>query len=277
MQHGLSRSALLFALIALGHAQVLSPGDSQRVRGGVTYVVVRAEDAEVSPSDMVIRKFKKGRYVHFRIKVERGPNTFQILYLSPEGEKRTETRTVISFPSSHNRWGGKRISPHPEGRLTHTCKGCHNFDLDRPDTCGECHTTVGTWANLDVVHSPVEEEDCASCHEKPAITREVCEDCHDFDESVDHPHAPFGVSDCSMCHDPHATRRAKLLRSSVRLLCSQCHDPERYQEGVHPVSRHPMESEKLTCASCHSPHGTPYRYFLITDPSGICDACHEDQ
>ncbi len=277
MQHGLSRSALLFALITLGRAQVFTPDDSLRVRGEMAHVVVRAEDAEVAPADKVIRKFKKGRYVHFRIKVERGPNTLEILYLSPDGEKRTEKRTVISFPSAHNRWGGNPGSPHPDHRLAHACKGCHKFDLDQPATCGECHTAVETWADQDVVHPPVDDEDCGSCHEAPAITREVCEDCHDFEDSVDHPHAPFGVNDCFMCHDPHAAKREKLLRSSVRLLCSQCHDPERYQEGVHPVSRHPIESQKLTCASCHNPHGSANRYFLIEDPSSICNACHEDK
>ncbi len=275
MRNILSRGAILLALMGSGGAQVFTPVDSQWVRGDVVHVVVRAREADVEPGDRVLRRFKKGRYVHLRVRVKRGINPLRILYLTPDGEKVVEERHVIAFPTLHNRWGGKRVTPHDGDRLGHACRGCHKFRLDRPETCRDCHEIAG-WEDAEVVHPPVEDEDCESCHGEPAITREVCEGCHDF-EDVDIPHAPFGVSDCGMCHDPHVAQRENLLLSPVHILCAQCHDPEGYQEGVHPVARHPIQSQKLTCVSCHNPHGAMYPFFLVEDPATICTACHEDK
>ena len=277
MRTVMSRIAFLLALSQVLVAQlgILAPQNGVTFSGNPLVIVVQSEEADLDPAPAILSKSEMDEYIHFKVNLQEGFNRFIIRYLNDQGQVVVETLRVIYHPSKNNRWGALYSSFHQTSIPREVCSDCHDFDMDSPSTCLECHNAVVDTLKADL-HPPFE-DGCFDCHEDYQVTTEVCFDCHDF-ESAERQHAPFAVGDCTVCHNPHGSPNPVLLRGkTIMEQCGYCHDLARYQEGTHPVIRHPMQSKDLTCTTCHNPHGSPYLRFLVSNPQNFCTTCHESK
>ena len=174
-------------------------------------------------------------------------------------------------------------------------------------TCYDCHTEAKTSFEKEVVHSPVDDEDCTACHEDHgeentlklvAKSPDLCFECHDAeDEDIKkaHQHYPVGTATCYSCHNPHATDNPKLVRQVQHApfedrdceschdepkenifvieqgerLCYECHD----QVGDKPTVHSPVGQGK--CNACHSPHASRASKQLFYEVPKLCYQCHD--
>lgn len=91
---------------------------------------------------------------------------------------------------------------------------------------------------------------------------------------------------CDFCHltTPQVGEEVKFSRS-ISYLCRDCHDVS--QENSHPIGVIPSMSVpdgflldwagKMTCATCHDPHGSLENQYLRTAARGrdFCQLCHQ--
>jgi predicted CXXCH cytochrome family protein len=169
------------------------------------------------------------------------------------------------------------------------------------DLCFTCHTSKRGWFSRKVIHGPLKFGGCTLCHNPHGQdypnqlwaegSLNLCIACHDdqaklFSEE-DRPQFVHGIvtkMGCVVCHDPHAADEEYMLKKPINSLCFSCHPrPASFRHG-HPIDGHPVSSEKrdrrtnkrLTCVSCHDPHGSPYSLMLIKPYTGghLCRVCH---
>jgi DmsE family decaheme c-type cytochrome len=59
-------------------------------------------------------------------------------------------------------------------------------------------------------------------------------------------------------------------------VCATCHKAEQAQ--IHRFSRHPILEGKVTCSSCHNPHGSDGPSLLIKETENqTCTTCHAEK
>jgi DmsE family decaheme c-type cytochrome len=191
--------------------------------------------------------------------------------------------------------------PLPEGYVgAETCKGCHEdafrrFETTRMgrlflkqprnmmeglacETChgpGQKHVEAGggkgvggmiTFARND--KTPVDQRNamCTTCHSKgphlfwkgsPHDSRDVgCTGCHRVMEAVSPSHQLTRVTEIETCGTCHLERRAQQMRSSHM----------------------PLREGKMTCTSCHNPHGTVTPSLLKENSlNETCYSCHAEK
>ena len=121
----------------------------------------------------------------------------------------------------------------------------------------------------------------------------VCEDCHSRGTHLfwkGSPHESRGMA-CVDCHQVKQVVQAKLssegrysapltdvrgLKKSQPELCLQCHQMRRAQ--LQRSSHMPYREGKVTCTSCHNPHGTPNPKQLIQSTTNEnCLSCHTER
>jgi predicted CXXCH cytochrome family protein len=119
--------------------------------------------------------------------------------------------------------------------------------------------------------------------------KRTCLKCHGEIAARTFKHGPADAGYCNLCHDPHASSQAAWLRKSVWDLCTTCHTEK--ASGVHVVAgfvtgqTHPTRlkpdpmrpGKRLTCASCHDPHGAEDKYLFVYETgsrSELCKKCH---
>lgn len=147
--------------------------------------------------------------------------------------------------------------------------------------CFKCHDAAEFKGR--VVHAPVADGDCLSCH-GPHVSRykklllrqekDLCLECHEqVAETVRSKpflHAPVRDGLCSSCHSPHASEQQNLLKKAVGELCFECHEGTRkkYQVSHPPFSRG-------QCNACHAAHGGDDNRLLKNVGSELCFGCHD--
>lgn len=188
------------------------------------------------------------------------------------------------------------------------CAPCHNMypsdaELKRAtaedNPCASCHARM---FDQKFVHGPEGAFQCSDCHEsksKPQrwqVTKEeltLCGECHTdkIDGFRKNPfvHGPVATGNCTVCHDPHASAQPAQLVAPTNKLCVGCHDQVMGQPHVtRGVSgnRHPLDNvgdplnpgRKMSCASCHNPHGGKSPAFFpqgTTSTIVLCQLCHK--
>jgi predicted CXXCH cytochrome family protein len=163
-------------------------------------------------------------------------------------------------------------SPHPQ-------KGKKTFKLSAavPGLCVGCHDAPGT---KKVVHPPVKEGMCTTCHnphasDEPKLLakpmRELCQSCHTELANLKEVHGPFSAGDCTACHAPHESDNKAFLVKEGEELCFGCHSD--IQELLKKADVHP--ALQAGCTSCHNPHGSAHPKLLAEEGVKLCAQCHD--
>ena len=122
-----------------------------------------------------------------------------------------------------------------------------------------------------VVHRPVREKRCSECHGtrrggsifmgQPRMLgsdSQLCFQCHQLAER-EYQHAPAVAGLCTRCHHPHQSEHPRLLlEAKVADLCRACHSAETFATQQEHEARADRD-----CHSCHDPHASNARYFLL--------------
>jgi DmsE family decaheme c-type cytochrome len=173
------------------------------------------------------------------------------------------------------------------------------------DTCLTCHDTAnlhGTaHGNAKIPGSPAADKACESCHgpgqahvdddakghilkftKVPAReANEACMTCHNksqhamWDSSA---HAARNLA-CVSCHSVHAPKseQSQLRKASEIELCATCHKLQAQKQLR--TSHMPVREGKMTCSSCHNPHGSTNVKMLRVGNwvNETCTSCHAEK
>ena len=107
-----------------------------------------------------------------------------------------------------------------------------------------------------------------------------CLGCHEGRQRIYWPGSPHASNKvaCSDCHNTMARLSATglLKRASISETCYSCHQQQRAE--FRKRSRMPLPEGKLSCESCHNPHGSPTRPMLnASTVNDMCYSCHAEK
>jgi DmsE family decaheme c-type cytochrome len=193
------------------------------------------------------------------------------------------------------------VTPPPE--VTQPAQGAGYVGADTCLTCHDDRAVHGT-AHGRVIDSrtPMAQLGCESCHGpgkahvdaggdpelmrafremKPDDASATCTTCHNrrdhamWDGST---HQARNLS-CTTCHSVHAPKseQGQLVKATAMQVCADCH-----RDKVAKVNRSghmPVREGKMTCATCHNPHGSANVRLLRAGFSSAeaCVSCHADK
>lgn len=178
---------------------------------------------------------------------------------------------------------GNCLACHKQTNKEHPLKGGKSFELTAkiPAMCYKCHNAMG---KKKVVHQPVKEGDCSSCHkvhgaankfllEVGSDQSDLCFGCHDAAMmKMKFAHGPAAAGECTTCHTPHEGDEKRLMRAKTRDVCLKCHDEFGKNMKAAKVLHAPVQID--SCTACHKPHAADFKYFLKKDVADLCVGCH---
>jgi DmsE family decaheme c-type cytochrome len=176
------------------------------------------------------------------------------------------------------------------------------------DTCVVCHEAEGN----NIAHSrhgwskdprtPSATLGCESCHGpgqahvddeqkgnikrfgalKPIDVNQTCLSCHNrsnhaaWEGSV---HEARNLA-CTTCHSVHSPKSAQyqLAKATETQLCATCHRLQ-VTKTERAVAHMPVREGKMSCSSCHNPHGSISNVKALKTGSSIvesCTTCHAE-
>jgi DmsE family decaheme c-type cytochrome len=174
------------------------------------------------------------------------------------------------------------------------------------DTCLGCHTDrdyKGTAHGLTTnQRTPAATHGCESCHGPgkahaddeegghitkmadmtPTAINEMCLTCHN---RADHAgwegsaHERRNLS-CTTCHSVHSPKSVErqLVKTTETEVCAKCHRLQ-VTKTERAVAHMPVREGKLTCSSCHNPHGSISNVKALRVGSSVnetCFSCHAE-
>lgn len=114
-----------------------------------------------------------------------------------------------------------------------------------------------------------------------ADSTQQCLQCHRDNDAQAHwlgsAHQRRGVG-CLDCHSIHEAPGADSMTNVAARTeaCYRCHQDVR--ADMRKVSHHPVREGKMTCLSCHDPHGTPSRgNIAAATVNELCYQCHTEK
>jgi predicted CXXCH cytochrome family protein len=135
-----------------------------------------------------------------------------------------------------------------------------NLNVHPPYAANDCEKCHGHSVQNPVLKLP-QKELCLQCHQK------------NFPQPVAVQHKPVENGECASCHDPHRSPNKKLLRKTGNALCVTCHK-EKDAAALAPVVHAPLQMEG--CIECHLPHGGPNAFLTKKPGKDLCYECHDD-
>jgi DmsE family decaheme c-type cytochrome len=170
------------------------------------------------------------------------------------------------------------------------------------DTCVTCHTAEGEslkgskHAHAKNLRSPASTHGCESCHGpgqahvddeakgnilkiremKPDEISQTCLTCHNRGdhggwEGSAHESRRLSCITCHSVHSPKSFER-QLVKTTQTELCATCH---RHQvaKTERAVAHMPVREGKMSCSSCHNPHGSISNVKALRVGSSIAESC----
>ena len=176
------------------------------------------------------------------------------------------------------------------------------------DTCALCHeghaTNLGRTAHGQIQNprSPAAARGCESCHGpgqahvdddakgnikrfgalKPAEVNETCLSCHNRGAHAaweGSTHEARNLS-CTTCHSVHspASAKSQLAKATETATCATCHRLQ-VTKTERAVAHMPVREGKMSCSSCHNPHGSISNVKNLKTGSSVaelCTSCHTE-
>jgi DmsE family decaheme c-type cytochrome len=170
------------------------------------------------------------------------------------------------------------------------------------DTCVVCHTgqeesLKGTaHAQAKNPRSPAANHGCESCHGpgqahvddeakghiwkfsqmKPAEISQTCLTCHNRGnhaawESSTHEARNLSCTTCHSVHSPKSFER-QLVTATQTELCATCHRLQ-VTKTERAVAHMPVREGKMSCSSCHNPHGSISNVKALKVGSSVAESC----
>lgn len=179
------------------------------------------------------------------------------------------------------------------------------------EICRACHVdAVAAWEEtkmaklfLSAARNEVESRGCEACHgpasahvqtgdiaqifrfskNSPATVGEKNERCLQCHEKGARSHWSGSTHEsrniaCVQCHSvmKEVSPERQLAKASVEEVCYQCHQQRKAQAQL--SSHMPVREGKLTCTSCHNPHGSTGPSLLVANsPNEVCYQCHTER
>ena len=169
------------------------------------------------------------------------------------------------------------------------------------DTCVTCHsdkegTLKGTaHAQAKNPRSPAAGQGCESCHgpgqahvdaggqgqirtlkANPSEINSTCLTCHNRGNHAGwegSAHERRNLS-CATCHSVHAPKsfERQLVKETQTEVCATCHRPV-VAKTERAVAHMPVREGKMTCSSCHNPHGSISNVKALRNGTSIAESC----
>jgi DmsE family decaheme c-type cytochrome len=175
------------------------------------------------------------------------------------------------------------------------------------DTCLACHaegdSLKGTpHAQAKNPRTPEATQGCESCHGpgqghvdddakghirkfgeiKPAEINQTCLACHNRGEHAGWEGSTHERRDlsCTTCHSVHSPKAQahQLVKATETMLCASCHRLQ-VAKTERAVAHMPVREGKMSCSSCHNPHGSISNVKALKVGSSVnetCYSCHAE-
>ncbi len=105
----------------------------------------------------------------------------------------------------------------------------------------------------------------------------ITSECHANIDKDKYVHGPVAAGECKMCHGETPEKHSKNPKKNnfaeidnVAEKCYACHDAFEAKKTTHA----PVQDGE--CSSCHSPHGSPYKFQLLKEGGSLCFDCHDE-
>jgi DmsE family decaheme c-type cytochrome len=164
---------------------------------------------------------------------------------------------------------GDKATPHGQAKNERTPEAAQG--------CEACHGPGK--AHSDDSNVPIR---AFEAKKKPGEMNEVCLGCHNRDTHSaweGSKHDQRGLA-CGTCHSVHSPKSAEhqLIKPTQTAVCATCHRLQ-VTKTERAVAHMPVREGKLSCSSCHNPHGSISNVKNLKTGSSVvelCTTCHAE-
>lgn len=172
-----------------------------------------------------------------------------------------------SFNSFSKTKMGRIFMQHPRGPGESAgCENCHGPSKTHVDSGGKIVGGLITFTKGSRTPVAQRNQVCLTCHTKGARV---------FWQGSSHEASDIA---CTNCHTvmKDITNRHQLTKATEMDTCGTCHLRQRAEQMRN--SHMPVREGKMTCTSCHNPHGTATPALLKENSiNDTCYACHAEK
>ena len=145
------------------------------------------------------------------------------------------------------------------------CESCHGPAADHADSEGQEFGNMIRFKKTSPGTVSRRNQACLQCHEKKARL---------FWQGSTHEIKDIACVDCHTMHpQPGNASRALLSKPTEMDTCKTCHKKQVGEQMR--FSHHPLREGKMSCSSCHNPHGSPSEKLVKGNSiNELCYSCH---
>jgi len=198
----------------------------------------------------------------------------------------------LAFAFTASAQGGVAVAPAKSySSVATTCADCHDDAVKAFASSAHARSFQhgGTTASCESCHGDatahIEAGDGTQMVKPSEMSQAdieaTCMSCHSGNVAQTHwqgsMHQRRGVT-CLDCHSIHAEEAAdSMVNAEMKTkTCYECHQDVRAE--MNKVSHHPVREGKMTCLSCHDPHGSiTTKNLKAASVNELCYDCHAEK